>query len=74
MVTTVHDMLKWYTSELFDKLKETQDQSSHNFMEQERVLKAYFEQMADMETGYANQVQRSQRDFPWVRLYGSNDM
>ncbi|CAE7189833.1 unnamed protein product, partial [Symbiodinium pilosum] len=56
VVTTVHDMLKWYTSELFDKLKETQDQSSHNFLEQERVLKAYFEQMADMETGYANQV------------------
>ncbi|CAE7879460.1 unnamed protein product, partial [Symbiodinium microadriaticum] len=27
-----------------------------NFLEQERVLKAYFEQMADMETGYANQV------------------
>ncbi|OLP82038.1 hypothetical protein AK812_SmicGene37351 [Symbiodinium microadriaticum] len=48
--------LAWYTTELFDKLKETQDQSSQNFLEQERVLKAYFEQMADMETGYANQV------------------
>ncbi|CAE7788801.1 unnamed protein product, partial [Symbiodinium sp. KB8] len=56
VVTTLHDMLKWYTTELFDKLKETQDQSSQNFLEQERVLKAYFEQMADMETGYANQV------------------
>ncbi|CAE7915546.1 unnamed protein product, partial [Symbiodinium necroappetens] len=56
VVTTLHDMLKWYTTELFDKLKETQEQSSHNFKEQERVMKSYFEQMANMQTDYANQA------------------
>ena len=56
VISTLHDMLKWYTTELFDKLKETQDQSAQNTKEQERVQKAYFEQLATMQTDYAGQL------------------
>ncbi|CAE7804106.1 unnamed protein product [Symbiodinium necroappetens] len=56
VISTLHDMLKWYTTELFDKLKETQDQSTHNTKEQERIQKAYFEQLATMQTDYAGQL------------------
>ncbi|CAE7246473.1 unnamed protein product [Symbiodinium necroappetens] len=56
VISTLHDMLKWYTTELFDKLKEAQDQSAQNTKEQERVQKAYFEQLATMQTDYAGQL------------------
>eukprot|EP00930_Biecheleria_cincta_P044075 TRINITY_DN3023_c0_g1_i3.p1 TRINITY_DN3023_c0_g1~~TRINITY_DN3023_c0_g1_i3.p1 ORF type:complete len:2356 (-),score=402.05 TRINITY_DN3023_c0_g1_i3:282-7013(-) len=52
IITTLHDIVKHYTSETFDKIKETQTQITHND-----------KQMADMLTDYVGQIMNQNSEY-----------
>lgn len=56
VVKTVSDMLQHYTSEIFEKLVETQTQINHNDGEMSGILTDYVQQMMDQNTEYRDQL------------------
>lgn len=52
MVQSVHSMLKFYTNEIFEKIKETQTQINHNDKQMSDILTDYVDQIMKQNTKY----------------------
>eukprot|EP00747_Dinoflagellata_sp_TGD_P161131 gnl/TRDRNA2_/TRDRNA2_178053_c0_seq1.p1 gnl/TRDRNA2_/TRDRNA2_178053_c0~~gnl/TRDRNA2_/TRDRNA2_178053_c0_seq1.p1 ORF type:complete len:818 (-),score=159.38 gnl/TRDRNA2_/TRDRNA2_178053_c0_seq1:161-2467(-) len=56
MIKTINAMTRFYTNEVFDKLKETQEQINHNGVETTRILTSYFGQVMTASASYAKSL------------------
>merc|ERR1719469_1021104 len=56
VLNNVHDMLKFYTTEVFDKVKETQAQINHNDGQLSGMMNNYVGQMMDQNTEYRDSL------------------
>jgi len=54
LVTTVDTIVQHYTSEVFDKLKESQQQANHNAKQLSSIMDNYFGQVMDTSYTYSN--------------------
>merc|ERR1711871_26189 len=56
IVSTVNDVVAHYTGEVFEKLKETQRQSTHNAKQLKSIMDNYFGQVMDSSYEYASSL------------------
>merc|ERR550532_2086794 len=56
VLTHLHDMIQFYTTEVFDKVRETQEQINHNDVQLNTNLEEYVKQLHEQQATLAGQL------------------